>query len=206
MNKIEKEELDIQLKEIYNNSNNQNTDNIIKKYDTLIKNSEVEKMTDYDDICYFYRKLFESVNWFYNLDLVNKMSSKLLRKWNKDVPKNSKHNPYFNPIIDVLILSALAYQRDYPLEAIKYFEKAYKHGEKYLDDSKRDYHDSLCCAITWLGSLYYGMGEYEKSKFYFHRALELYKSVKDLKGFYYKEYSPDVINHYLLSIESIVRS
>jgi len=34
------------------------------------------------------------------------------------------------------------------------------------------------------------------------RALELYESVKDLDGFYYKEYDPNVIYGYLLDAKA----
>ena len=130
-----------------------------------------------------------------NLEIMKPVSDLLIEKLEKKVGKK-KNNPYFNLMIDILILNALSFVQVSMIDGAKiYFDKAIDLGDKYLNDSSKNYHDSLCCACNWLGVIYYRENNSKESLRYLEKTLELYNSVKDLDGFYYKEYDPvDVAN------------
>ena len=203
MEQFRKNYIDRKLGEVYAKSKTDTCFQIIENFDELIKEFDGDRLIENEDICYFYRKLFECVVAINKVDVVEKMEEKLVKNFNSRVPKDSKENPFFNPTIDVLILSALFFRdRADFIISDRLFEKAIKHGEKYLDDSKKNYHDSLLCAYAWMVSINYEDKDYKSCIKNAKRALELYESVKDLDGFYYKEYDPNVIYGYLLDAKA----
>ena len=75
------------------------------------------------------------------------------------------------------------------------YKRLYNKTNQYLNDSSKNYHDSLCCACNWLSVIYYRENNDKDALRYLEKTLELYNSVKDMDGFYYKEYDPiDVEN------------
>ena len=163
--------------------------------DALSKAENLDNKLTIDYVNYFYREIFNITLNMNNLEIMKPVSDLLIEKLEKKVGKK-KNNPYFNLMIDILILNALSFVQVSMIDGAKiYFDKAIDLGDKYLNDSSKNYHDSLCCACNWLGVIYYRENNSKESLRYLEKTLELYNSVKDLDGFYYKEYDPvDVAN------------
>lgn len=163
--------------------------------DALSKAENLDNKLTIDYVNYFYREIFNITLNMNNLEIMKSVSDLLIEKLEKKVGKK-KNNPYFNLMIDILILNALSFVQVSMIDGAKiYFDKAIDLGDKYLNDSSKNYHDSLCCACNWLGVIYYRENNSKEALRYLEKTLELYNSVKDLDGFYYKEYDPvDVAN------------
>lgn len=163
--------------------------------DALSKAENLDNKLTIDYVNYFYREIFNITLNMNNLEIMKPVSDLLIEKLEKKVGKK-KNNPYFNLMIDILILNALSFVQVSMIDGAKiYFDKAIDLGDKYLNDSSKNYHDSLCCACNWLGVIYYRENNSKEALRYLEKTLELYNSVKDMDGFYYKEYDPvDVAN------------
>ena len=163
--------------------------------DALSNAENLDNKLSIDYVNYFYREIFNISMNMNNLEIMKPVSDLLIEKLEKKVGKK-KNNPYFNLMIDILILNALSFVQVSMIDGAKiYFDKAIDLGDKYLNDSSKNYHDSLCCACNWLGVIYYREKNDKEALRYLEKTLELYNSVKDMDGFYYKEYDPiDVEN------------
>lgn len=163
--------------------------------DALSKAENLDNKLTIDYVNYFYREIFNITLNMNNLEIMKPVSDLLIEKLEKKVGKK-KNNPYFNLMIDILILNALSFVQVSMIDGAKiYFDKAIDLGDKYLNDSSNNYHDSLCCACNWLGVIYYRENNCKEALRYLEKTLELYNSVNDMDGFYYKEYDPvDVAN------------
>lgn len=163
--------------------------------DALSNAENLDNILSIDYVNYFYREIFNISMNMNNLEIMKPVSDLLIEKLEKKVGKK-KSNPYFNLMIDILILNALSFVQVSMIDGAKiYFDKAINLGDKYLNDSSKNYHDSLCCACNWLGVIYYRENNDKDALRYLEKTLELYNSVKDMDGFYYKEYDPiDVEN------------
>lgn len=163
--------------------------------DALSNAENLDNKLSIDYVNYFYREIFNISMNMNNLEIMKPVSDLLIEKLEKKVGKK-KNNPYFNLMIDILILNALSFVQVSMIDGAKiYFDKAINLGDKYLNDSSKNYHDSLCCACNWLGVIYYRENNDKDALRYLEKTLELYNSVKDMDGFYYKEYDPiDVEN------------
>ena len=163
--------------------------------DALSNAENLDNKLSIDYVNYFYREIFNISMNMNNLEIMKPVSDLLIEKLEKKVGKK-KNNPYFNLMIDILILNALSFVQVSMIDGAKiYFDKAIDLGDKYLNDSSKNYHDSLCCACNWLGVIYYRENNSKEALRYLEKTLELYNSVKDMDGFYYKEYDPiDVEN------------
>lgn len=163
--------------------------------DALSNAENLDNKLSIDYVNYFYREIFNISMNMNNLEIMKPVSDLLIEKLEKKVGKK-KNNPYFNLMIDILILNALSFVQVSMIDGAKiYFDKAISLGDKYLSDSSKNYHDSLCCACNWLGVIYYRENNDKDALRYLEKTLELYNSVKDMDGFYYKEYDPiDVEN------------
>lgn len=163
--------------------------------DALSNAENLDNKLSIDYVNYFYREIFNISMNMNNLEIMKPVSDLLIEKLEKKVGKK-KSNPYFNLMIDILILNALSFVQVSMIDGAKiYFDKAIDLGDKYLNDSSKNYHDSLCCACNWLGVIYYRENNDKDALRYLEKTLELYNSVKDMNGFYYKEYDPiDVEN------------
>lgn len=163
--------------------------------DALSNAENLDNKLTIDYVNYFYREIFNISMNMNNLEIMKPVSDLLIEKLEKKVGKK-KNNPYFNLMIDILILNALSFVQVSMIDGAKiYFDKAINLGDKYLNDSSKNYHDSLCCACNWLGVIYYRENNDKDALRYLEKTLELYNSVKDMDGFYYKEYDPiDVEN------------
>lgn len=163
--------------------------------DALSNAENLDNKLSIDYVNYFYREIFNISMNMNNLEIMKPVSDLLIEKLEKKVGKK-KNNPYFNLMIDILILNALSFVQVSMIGGAKiYFDKAISLGDKYLNDSSKNYHDSLCCACNWLGVIYYRENNDKDALRYLEKTLELYNSVKDMDGFYYKEYDPiDVEN------------
>lgn len=163
--------------------------------DALSNAENLDNKLSIDYVNYFYREIFNISMNMNNLEIMKPVSDLLIEKLEKKVGKK-KNNPYFNLMIDILILNALSFVQVSMIDGAKiYFDKAIDLGDKYLNDSSKNYHDSLCCACNWLGVIYYRENNDKDALRYLEKTLELYNSVKDMDGFYYKEYDPiDVEN------------
>lgn len=163
--------------------------------DALSNAENLDNKLSIDYVNYFYREIFNISMNMNNLEIMKPVSDLLIEKLEKKVGKK-KSNPYFNLMIDILILNALSFVQVSMIDGAKiYFDKAIDLGDKYLNDSSKNYHDSLCCACNWLGVIYYRENNDKDALRYLEKTLELYNSVKDMDGFYYKEYDPiDVEN------------
>lgn len=163
--------------------------------DALSNAENLDNKLSIDYVNYFYREIFNISMNMNNLEIMKPVSDLLIEKLEKKVGKK-KNNPYFNLMIDILILNALSFVQVSMIDGAKiYFDKAISLGDKYLNDSSKNYHDSLCCACNWLGVIYYRENNDKDALRYLEKTLELYNSVKDMDGFYYKEYDPiDVEN------------
>lgn len=163
--------------------------------DALSNAENLDNKLTIDYVNYFYREIFNISMNMNNLEIMKPVSDLLIEKLEKKVGKK-KNNPYFNLMIDILILNALSFVQVSMIDGAKiYFDKAISLGDKYLNDSSKNYHDSLCCACNWLGVIYYRENNDKDALRYLEKTLELYNSVKDMDGFYYKEYDPiDVEN------------
>lgn len=168
------------------------------------ENLDDKMITDY--VNYFYRELYDAATSTGDLMLVCSVSDIIIDNLNKKIGKK-KSNPYFNLMIDILILNAISLFQSEIVEGAKdYFTRATTLGEKYLNDSKANYHDSLCCAINWLGYLSYVEENYKDSLSHCERIMELYNSVKDEDGFYYNEYDPSDVESKIEEIKKILNS
>jgi tetratricopeptide (TPR) repeat protein len=168
------------------------------------ENLDDKMITDY--VNYFYRELYDAATSTGDLMLVCSVSDIIIDNLNKKIGKK-KSNPYFNLMIDILILNAISLFQSGIVEGAKdYFTRATNLGEKYLNDSKVNYHDSLCCAINWLGYLSYQEENYKDSLSHCERIMELYNSVKDEDGFYYNEYDPIDVESKIEEIKKILNS
>lgn len=163
--------------------------------DALSKAENLDNKLTIDYVNYFYREIFNITLNMNNLEIMKPVSDLLIEKLEKKVGKK-KNNLYFNLMIDILILNALSFVQVSMIDGAKiYFDRAIDLGDKYLNDSSKNYHDSLCCACNWLGVIYYRENNSKEALRYLEKTLELYNSVKDMDGFYYKEYDPvDVAN------------
>lgn len=163
--------------------------------DALSNAENLDNKLSIDYVNYFYREIFNISMNMNNLEIMKPVSDLLIEKLEKKVGKK-KNNPYFNLMIDILILNALSFVQVSMIDGAKiYFDKAISLGDKYLNDSSKNYHDSLCCACNWLSVIYYRENNDKDALRYLEKTLELYNSVKDMDGFYYKEYDPiDVEN------------
>ena len=163
--------------------------------DALSNAENLDNKLSIDYVNYFYREIFNISMNMNNLEIMKTVSDLLIEKLEKKVGKK-KNNPYFNLMIDILILNALSFVQVSMIDGAKiYFDKAISLGDKNLSDSSKNYHDSLCCACNWLGVIYYRENNSKEALRYLEKTLELYNSVKDMDGFYYKEYDPiDVEN------------
>ncbi|MGN0967297.1 MAG: tetratricopeptide repeat protein [Candidatus Coprovivens sp.] len=163
--------------------------------DALSKAENLDNKLTIDYVNYFYREIFNITLNMNNLEIMKPVSDLLIEKLEKKVGKK-KNNPYFNLMIDILILNALSFVQVSMIDGAKiYFDKAIDLGNKYLNDSSKNYHDSLCCACNWLGVIYFRENNSKEALRYLEKTLELYNSVKDMDGFYFKEYNPaDVAN------------
>lgn len=163
--------------------------------DALSNAENLDNKLSIDYVNYFYREIFNISMNMNNLEIMKPVSDLLIEKLEKKVGKK-KSNPHFNLMIDILILNALSFVQVSMIDGAKiYFDKAIDLGDKYLNDSSKNYHDSLCCACNWLGVIYYRENNDKDALRYLEKTLELYNSVKDMDGFYYKEYDPiDVEN------------
>lgn len=158
--------------------------------DALSNAENLDNKLSIDYVNYFYREIFNISMNMNNLEIMKPVSDLLIEKLEKKVGKK-KNNPYFNLMIDILILNALSFVQVSMIDGAKiYFDKAIDLGDKYLNDSIKNYHDSLCCACNWLGVIYYRENNSKEALRYLEKTLELYNSVKDMDGFYYKEYDP----------------
>ena len=123
--------------------------------DALSKAENLDNKLTIDYVNYFYREIFNITLNMNNLEIMKPVSDLLIEKLEKKVGKK-KNNPYFNLMIDILILNALSFVQVSMIDGAKiYFDKAIDLGDKYLNDSSKNYHDSLCCACNWLGVIYY---------------------------------------------------
>lgn len=157
-----------------------------------------------DYVNYYYRELYDAATSTGDFMLVCSISDLIIDNLNKKIGKK-KNNPYFNLMIDIYILNAITFfQSEIPEGAKDYFTRAVTLGEKYLNDSKVNYHDSLCCAINWLGYLAYQEENYKESLNHCERIMELYNSVKDEDGFYYNEYDPSDVENKIEEIKKIL--
>lgn len=163
----------------------------------LDKADNLDSKLKVDYVNYFYREIFNIAMSTNNIEIMNPISDSLIEKLTSKVGKK-KNNPYFNLMVDILVLNALMFVQFEIIDGAKdYFDRAIKLGEKYLNDSMKNYHDSVCCAGNWIGMIYYKEGNKEKALTYYEKTFNLYDSVKDMDGFYYKEYDPvDVCNKY----------
>ena len=158
--------------------------------DALNKAENLDSKLKVDYVNYFYRQMFNLVTKTNILELIEPVSDMLVTNLYKIVGKKKK-NPHFNLMIDILIINALYFVQVGIIEGAKsYFKRAIELGEQYLNDSKGNYHDSLCCATNWLGYVYLSENNCKDSLVYYEKTYELYNSVKNLNGFYYKEYNP----------------
>ena len=163
--------------------------------DALSNAENLDNKLSIDYVNYFYREIFNIVMSTRNIEIINSVSDMLINRLTVKLGKK-KNNPYFNLMIDILILNALTFVQFNINDGAKdYFDRSIKLGDKYLKDSMKNYHDSLCCACNWLGVIYYRENNDKDALRYLEKTLELYNSVKDMDGFYYKEYDPiDVEN------------
>ena len=146
-----------------------------------------------DYVNYFYRELFNIVTNINNLDLSEVIGNLIIKNIDKRL-KAKKTNPYYMLTIDIYMINALNYLQNNKVEKAKeYFIKAIEFGEKYVNESKKDYHNALCCGTNWLGYIYNQEGNIKDALVYYQKTFDLYDSVKDEKGFYYKEYDPEDI-------------
>ena len=153
---------------------------------------------------YFYEEIYNAAKDTNDLMLTCSISDLITENINKRLDKK-KVNPYFNLMIDMLIINAISLFQANILEGAKdYFTRAINLGDKYLKDSKKNYHDSLCCAYNWLGYLYFQEENYKESLTYCERIMELYNSVKDEEGFYCKEYDPTDVEEKIREIKKIL--
>lgn len=159
-----------------------------------------------DYVNYFYRELYNMAVATNLLIVVEPLSDLILKNISKKLG-NKKKNPYFNLMIDILIINALSFMQNNMVEgAKKYFTNAVEFGEKYINDSKNNYHDSLCCATNWLGYLFLCETNYNDALRYYEKTFELYNSVRELDGFYYKEYDPNDVNLKIVELKKILNN
>lgn len=157
-----------------------------------------------DYVNYFYREIYNTAKDTNDLMLTCSISDLIMENINKRLYKK-KVNPYFNLMIDMLMINAISLFQANIIEGAKdYFTRAINLGDKYLNDSKKNYHDSLCCACNWLGYLYFQEENYKEALTYCEKTIELYNSVKDEDGFYFKEYDPADVEEKIKEIKKIL--
>lgn len=158
--------------------------------DALDKADNLDSKLNVDYVNYFYREIFNIAMSTGNIEIINPVSDMLINKLTVKVGKK-KNNPYFNLMIDILILNALTFIQFNIIDGAKdYFDRSIKLGDRYLKDSMKNYHDSLCCACNWLGYIYLKENNIKDALTYYEKTYSLYESVKDMEGFYFKEYDP----------------
>ena len=144
-----------------------------------------------DYVNYFYRELFNIVTNLNVFDLNEAIGNLIIKNIDKR-NKLKKTNPYYMLTMDIYMITALIYLQNNNVDKAKeYFIKAITFGEKYINESKKDYHNVLCCGTNWLGYIYKQENKLKDALEYYEETYKLYESVKDEKGFYFKEYDPE---------------
>lgn len=157
-----------------------------------------------DYVNYFYKNLYTLSSKTNQPEFIEGCANLLVDTLNIKNGKKKK-NPFFNTTIDILIITALMFLNVKLVDKAKfYFSKACEFGNNYLNDSKVNYHDSLCCATNWLGYLCLTEKNYGDALTHYEKTYELYNSVKDIKGFYYKEYNPYDIEIRITELKKIL--
>ena len=192
-----KEYIDKRLNEVFCITYDSSIDDIIKAYDKLIKEFEDKYLEKREDLEYFYKQLFVYINAYQDIILTEEVANHLIRKLSKKQGENGK-NDYYMPIMDILMLTAIQFEsKQNDIDSVIFFKKAVKHSEDYIKDAKRDFYNAYCCALGWLGTIAFRNNEYKECIEYNEKVLDLYKKVKDLKGFYLKEYDPNNSKDYI---------
>ena len=185
--------IDKRLEELFIKTYNDSIDEIIKEYDKLIEEFEDNFINNNQDRNYFYKQLFTYITFYKDIILTEEVANHLLKKLSK-----KEIDKYYTPIMDILMLTALSFDdKKNDIESVKYFKKAVKHCENNIKESKKDFYNLYCCALGWLGSIAFRNEKYKDCIKYNEKILELYESVKSLKGFYYSEYDPKVAKDYI---------
>lgn len=167
--------------------------------------SNLDSKLKIDYVNYFYRELYNMcLNTGYFI-ITEPTSSLMIRNITKRLGKK-KNNPFFNLMIDILMLNALSFMQNNMVTGAKdYFLKSIELGDKYLVDSRKDYHNSFACATNWMGYISRQEENYKDALKYYEKTYELYNDVKDMDGFYYKEYDPEDVLNNINEIKKILK-
>ena len=159
--------------------------------ESLDKATNLDNKLKIDYVNYFYRELFNIVTNLNVFDLNEAIGNLIIKNIDKR-NKLKKTNPYYMLTMDIYMITALIYLQNNNVDKAKeYFIKAITFGEKYINESKKDYHNVLCCGTNWLGYIYKQENKLKDALEYYEETYKLYESVKDEKGFYFKEYDPE---------------
>lgn len=175
-----------------------NKDNNVNEKIKIIK----KHISDFESVCddkasekevevrnFFYRTIFDLIQKLNLLDLMLSVSLEIIDNLNRVVKeKHKKDNPYFMCLIDTYMINGICCdmvnKKD---KARELFNSAVELGEKYLDESKKNFHDALNCAYTWAGVYLYNDQKYEESLKCFERVIELFNQVKFEPNYHIRE-------------------
>ncbi len=138
---------------------------------------------------FFYKTIFDISKELNNVNFLIDIVDLIEININNVLKKNKKkENPYYITLIDTYMLTALfCVSNEDTVNARKYFNKSVKVGEDNFEESKKNYHDALNCAYTWVGYYLYSEENYKEALKCFEKVIELDNSVKDDPNYHLTE-------------------
>lgn len=133
---------------------------------------------------HYYRTLLEKIIDTIDIISLNKIANHIILTTNEYEDDQYK----YNLIMDTNILCGIRlYSEKELIGAQIYFQNAVIFGENHSIFSKQEYFDSLNCAYSWAGVIYFNQKNKKEALNCFKKAVEHYNEVKDDPNYEVKE-------------------
>jgi tetratricopeptide (TPR) repeat protein len=133
---------------------------------------------------HYYRNIIENI--IDNIDIIdlNRLANHIIITTNKYIDDQHK----YSLVMDTNILCGIRlYSKKEIIGSQIYFQNAIIYGENHQVYSKKDYFDSLNCAYSWAGVIYYNQNNKIEAYNCFQKAISHYNEVKDDPNYEVKE-------------------
>jgi tetratricopeptide (TPR) repeat protein len=151
-------------------------------FETKIKETNPININEYR--LNYYRTVIEKIIDTIDIISLNKLANHIIITTNEY--KDDQHK--YNLVMDTNILCGIRlYSEKEIIGSQIYFQNAIIYGENHLDYSKKEYYDSLNCAYSWAGVIYFNQNNKIEAYNCFQKAIDHYNEVKDDPNYNVKE-------------------